>query len=94
MEAIAKRLKRLRLNKGLSLKQVAEELQISPSTYRDWEYGKAIQGEPYVALAEVMGVSLMELMTGKINQHQDLLEGLQRLEENVKSMRNIVLTME
>lgn len=34
------------------------------TTYREWEFGRAIQGQPYMAMAEVLGVTLSELMTG------------------------------
>ncbi len=65
MEILSKRLKTFRTRRGLNQKEVAEMLGVAASTYRDWEYGKQIKGEPYVALAEIFQVSLTELLTGK-----------------------------
>lgn len=42
------RLKRLRSQAGLTAEQVAKKLKFATSTYREWEYGRAIQGEPYI----------------------------------------------
>jgi len=44
---------------------VAERAGISASTYRYWEYGKKIKGEPYIELALALNVSLTELFTDK-----------------------------
>ncbi len=90
VEQIGKRLKKLREHKGYTQKQVAELIGTSASTYRDWEYGKAIQGEPYTALAEVFEVSLVELMTGKKSTGtSEFLKALSQLEDDVKNLRRI-----
>jgi transcriptional regulator with XRE-family HTH domain len=65
MENFSQRLKRLRKLKKLSVRKVAQAVGVSESTYREWEYGRSIQGEPYEKLSSVLGVSLTELMTGK-----------------------------
>jgi transcriptional regulator with XRE-family HTH domain len=62
----SKRLKQMRENRKLKASQVAEALGIAPSTYREWEYGRAILGHgPYVRLADILGVSLNELLRGE-----------------------------
>ncbi len=94
METMGQRLKRLRVKKGLSLKQVAEQLNISASTYRDWEYGKAIQGEPYMDLAKVLNIGIVELMTGSRSQNQDLIRAIQSLDKIVSDVKAIALSME
>ena len=59
MEHIAKRLVKLRQDKNLKIKNVANAIGVSPSTYRDWEYGCAIKAEePYIKLARYYGVSI------------------------------------
>lgn len=93
MKNLGKRIQTLRVNKGLSQKAVAEKLGIAASTYRDWEYGKQIKGEPYLALAQVLQVSLTELMTGNTEVTtskimQDLRE-IQRIVESIQ--KNVVL---
>lgn len=94
METMGQRLKRLRMKRGLSLKQVAEQLDISASTYRDWEYGKAIQGEPYMDLAKVLNIGVVELITGNSRQNQDLMRAIQHLDKIVTDIKTIALSME
>ena len=61
---MANRLKKLRTDKRLTIRDVATALDVPISTYRDWEYGKAIRGEPYQKLAELFEVTLDELLIG------------------------------
>ena len=81
MEKLGDRLKRLRSENGLSVKQVADFLAIAPSTYREWENGRQIRGEPYGQLAKVFKVEVGELITGKrsYSLEDSDLENLQQL---------------
>ena len=65
MELFNKRLARLRKARGLSRKDVASKLGLPATTYRDWEYGVSITGEPYLQLAKILSVSVSELMGEK-----------------------------
>lgn len=65
-ETFAQRLRRLRKQKGLTLKEVATEIGVPYTTYRDWEYGKAVQGEPYLKICDALSVGLTELFTGNL----------------------------
>ena len=64
--SIAERIKSLRLNKGLTQKELSENLYKSESTIRMWELGKS---EPDLAtiqnLSIIFGVSLDFLLSGK-----------------------------
>ena len=84
-EAFSERLKRLRLHNALSIRDVASALGVSPSTYRAWEYGVQIKGEPYVALAKVFQVGLLELLTG---ESPEIESHLKIIEKSVQSIRN------
>lgn len=55
------RLKKLRLVKKISQREAARRIGVHESTYRQWEYGKAIQGEPYPQIAKAFDISLEEL---------------------------------
>lgn len=77
MELFYQRLKRLRVEKGFKVKDIAEKIQVSVSTYREWEYGRSIKGEPYAKLAEVLGVTIEELLTGKTSTPQEVMQSLE-----------------
>jgi transcriptional regulator with XRE-family HTH domain len=87
MEPIGERLKRLREKKGLSAIDVAKAINVPPSTYREWEYGRTIRGEPYLKLANVLDVSLYELMTGAPPSIDYNIEMLVQIEKLVKEIR-------
>jgi transcriptional regulator with XRE-family HTH domain len=87
------RLRRLRKTRRLTLKELSTLLQVPPTTYREWEYGRAIQGEPYVKLAECLNVTLLELMTGSKPNHQGILNHLEVLERTVSELKKEVLSL-
>jgi transcriptional regulator with XRE-family HTH domain len=76
METISKRMKRLRQARGLSVKEAASAAEVPLSTYREWEAGRQIKGEPYEKIARALQVSLHELITGKTTKLQDLRSSL------------------
>jgi transcriptional regulator with XRE-family HTH domain len=80
MDHFYKRLKFYRERKGLKVKEMALLLNTSQSTYRDWEYGRSITGEPYMAMAKVLEVSLEELLNG----HKTTPDTLQKRLENIQ----------
>lgn len=65
MNKFGNRLRDLRKQSGLTIKQVSKKLGVAESTFRDWEQGRLIKGEPYVKISKLFNVSLYELMTGE-----------------------------
>ncbi len=63
--SLGKRLQTFRYLKGLSTREVARQVGVSVSTYRDWENGRSIKGEPYSELARVLGVHVLEVLEGR-----------------------------
>jgi transcriptional regulator with XRE-family HTH domain len=90
-EPMHKRLRRLREARGLSVKEVALRLEVPLTTYREWEYGRAIRGEPYVQLARILGVSLCGLLGAERAEGVASLPSvgveLLKLEEMVRQLR-------
>lgn len=92
MGSISKKLKRLRQSHKppLTMKQAAKLIGVPETTYREWEYGRAIRGEPYLQIAKAYGVSL-EYLLGPVDESKDsieddfdkLLSDLSRLKEKV-----------
>jgi transcriptional regulator with XRE-family HTH domain len=91
MEPFHKRLKRLRQAKGWTMKSFARAIQVPISTYRDWEYGGAIQGQPYIKIALALEVSISELMTGEKNRDTKVLQLLEKLENLNREIKKELL---
>ena len=81
------RLRRLRLHRRLSLKEMASAIGIPVTTYREWEYGRAIKGEPYPRIAEVLGVGLTELLTGRTPSRIAALKQLTLVEDGLAALK-------
>ena len=91
-ESMAQRLRRLRERAGLSVIETARRLNVPPSTYREWEYGREIRGEPYARISEVFGVTLQALLLGQSEGvgTDALLQTIGRLESNLAELRSQV----
>ena len=50
-------LKQFRESANLSQREVARRIGVNESTYRQWEYGTTISGEPYPKFAEAFGIT-------------------------------------
>jgi len=61
------RLRKLRKANQLTQKEAAKLIDVPESTYKDWENGAAIRGEPYPQIAKVFGVTLDELFEVSTN---------------------------
>ena len=59
--SVGERIKNLRNERNIKASHLAAAVGVSLSTLRDWENGRAILGEPYLKLAEALGVSISEL---------------------------------
>ncbi|HMN68964.1 MAG TPA: helix-turn-helix transcriptional regulator [Bdellovibrionales bacterium] len=87
MEPFAKRIAQLRLKRGLTQKEVAKAVKVPLSTYKEWEYGRRIQGEHiYVALAETLGVTLRGLLTGHLESEKN--QTLEKVDLAIKQMES------
>lgn len=75
---LSERLKTLRQRKRFSIRYLARKLDVSASTYRAWENGGQIRGEPYVHLAQIFGVSVTELLTGEVSTLEQELANIER----------------
>lgn len=94
MEKIGLRMKRLRLQQGLSLTEVAHKAHVAVSTYREWEYGREIKGEPYVKIAQALNVTLYELLTGEKSKVSKISGEIAEIEEACKKLRKNLESLE
>jgi transcriptional regulator with XRE-family HTH domain len=94
-EHISKRLQALRQKHGLTLGEVGRAINVPTSTYRDWEYGSEIKGEPYQKLAKLFGVSLTFLITGHNNKETKILnEIIGDMEKDLQKLKLAVQELE
>ena len=91
----SKRLKELRIQKKLSVKEITEKTNIPMSTYRSWEEGVGIVGEaPYFSLSRVFGVSISFLLTGEQEQVSLTMESSRRLVNKINTVKNTICEIE
>lgn len=69
------------------MKKVAKALEVPESTYREWEYGRAIQGEPYLEIAALLEVTLHELLSGKKPGRANVLEKIEQIESSLRELK-------
>lgn len=84
---IGKKIRNLRLEKNMTMKDVAAELQVSRSTYRDWEYGRKLPADTLSRIAEVFKVSLDELMGKEVTEAQIVPKVIQLIEEGLRLLK-------
>lgn len=68
------------------MRQAAKLIGAPESTYREWEYGRSIRGEPYPRIAKAYGISLEELF-GYEKKTTSLTEDFEHLESLIRSMK-------
>lgn len=87
-ETFHERLKRLRTQKGLTMKEVARAIAVPETTYREWEYGRDIKGaEPYIKLAVVFGIGVHELLTGSKNDKYLVMDEITLLQKSLHRLK-------
>lgn len=94
METLGVRLRRLRNGKNLSVKDVAENLGIPTTTYREWENGRKIVGEPYIGLSKLFDVSVYELITGEKVTASEFVTSIDLIEEELRKIKKYLLSAE
>lgn len=87
MSHIGQRMKQYRINAGLSIAEVAMAAEVPVSTYREWENGRQIQGEPYAKISQALNVTLYELLTGENPKSLDVLHKVNEIERLCQDLR-------
>ena len=90
-KAFGIKLKHLRVRADLSIEDVAKAVQIAPTTYREWENGRAITGLPYKTLARAFGVTVAHLFDeGGRLKSVDIMEAVSDIDEAVKRIKALL----
>lgn len=93
-ETLAQRLRRLRDSKNLSAKEVAENIHVPLTTYREWENGRKIVGEPYLGLSKLFGISVYELITGEKSKNFEAESSIRVIETELAKVRRYLSSLE
>ena len=86
---LGKKIRNLRLERNMTMKDVAIALQISRSTYRDWEYGSKVPAKALAQIADVFRVSLNELMEQDALDAQLFPHAISLIEEALRILRTV-----
>ena len=92
-ESFNQRLSRLRKEKNLSAAEMARLIDVPPTTYREWEYGRKTKLPPFLKIGQVLAISVTELVTGQKSSPIPELEELRRIEEKLRQIRLTLLAM-
>lgn len=85
---IAKKMKQVREARGMTMKETAQQIGVSASTYRDWEYGRKIPVSHATKISEVLSISLSDLVGEmKPKDQGQLLEAIHLIEEALKKLK-------
>ena len=91
-ESLGERLKKLREKKGLTVKDVSDKIGVPITTYREWEHGRKIVGEPYIQLSKVFEISVYELITGEKASSTELFKSVEVIEIELKKIKQNLLS--
>ena len=69
------------------MKQVAARLNVPVTTYREWEKGRQIKGEPYARIAELFKVTLGEILTGTRSDISEVIAELDRVQSSLDEIK-------
>lgn len=72
------------------MKELAQQVGVPVSTYREWEYGRAIVGEPYPKLADALRVSLSELLLGEVKGKNEIFTEIRAIEGHLYNLKRKV----
>jgi len=87
---LAQKIRKLRLERKMTLKETAKLLDVPASTYRDWEYGRKIPADAILKLAEAFDVPINVFTHRETNPGADLQMAIDLIEEALKIVRNAV----
>jgi transcriptional regulator with XRE-family HTH domain len=87
---LGKRLRAARRAKNLTIEEVASAIGVAPSTYREWEAGRAISGNPYAQLATVLEVGVYHILGIEDKAKDSLSSCLLELEKSIQRLKGLI----
>lgn len=87
VELFHERLERIRKEKNLTAKAMAQLINVPESTYREWEKGRGMKHPPFKKISHVLAISVTELVVGEKPDLQDVLDRIIGIEKMVADLR-------
>jgi transcriptional regulator with XRE-family HTH domain len=84
---MGRRLRVMRLDRGLSIETVAIQIGVAPSTYREWENGRAVSGNPYAKISQALGVGVYQILGIQDESKYQLLACVIELEKSIQNLK-------
>lgn len=88
IEPFHQRLERIRRERKLTAKAMAELIEVPESTYREWEKGRGMKQPPFKKISQVLAISVTELVIGEKPEWHDVLERITMIERVVAELRS------
>jgi transcriptional regulator with XRE-family HTH domain len=86
-ELFHERLERIRREKKLTAKAMAQFIEVPESTYREWEKGRGMRMPPFQKISQVLAISVTELITGEQPEWAMITDKLLALEKSIAEIR-------
>lgn len=87
---LGKRLRKFRLEKRLTIDAIAKRIDVAPSTYREWESGRAITGNPYSELARELGVSVYQILGIEDQSRDAIVKYINEIERTIDRLKSLI----
>ena len=85
---LSQRIRKIRQEQKMTLKKMAEYLQVPTSTYRDWEYGSKIPAEMLIQISQLLNSSPNELLDFEQTQLKGMQKGISLIEAGLKLLKS------
>lgn len=85
---LAQKIRKLRLERKMTLKETAKYLEVPVSTYRDWEYGRKMPADAILKLSEAFDVPMTVFTHREMGPGADLQRAIDLMEEALRIVRN------
>ena len=85
---LSQRIRKIRQEQKMTLKKMAECLQVPASTYRDWEYGSKIPAEMLIQISQLLNSSPNELLDFEQTQLKGMQKGISLIEAGLKLLKS------
>ena len=86
-ELFHERLERLRGDRKLTAKAMAQSIDVAESTYREWEKGRGMKLPPFQKISHVLAISVTELITGEKPNWAEIIGQLVKIEKSMTELR-------